>query len=75
MKYTWDTELITKCGQQIRTLRKAKGISQQELANLANIELSQINRIELGKINTSLSQIASIAKALNIPPKAIFEFE
>jgi transcriptional regulator with XRE-family HTH domain len=74
VKYTWDIEFIKKCGARIRELRMAKGISQQELANLANIELSQINRIELGKINTSLSQVAVIARALEIHPKEIFDF-
>ncbi len=74
VKYTWDIEFIKKCGSRIRELRLAKGISQQELANLANIELSQINRIELGKINTSLSQVATIAKALDVHPKELFDF-
>lgn len=39
------------------------------------MELSQINRIELGIINTSVSHIASISEALEIEPKILFEFE
>jgi len=59
-------------GQKIRQYRKAKGISMQELANIAEIELSQVSRIETGKINTKLSTILILAKALEIRPSELF---
>ncbi len=43
-------------------------MSQQVLANLCDLELSQINRIELGKINTSISHLILIAEVLNVTP-------
>ncbi len=73
-KYTRDTEGITAFGNRLREIRKQKGISQETLANAADIELSQVSRIERGVINTSLSQIFHIAKALDIEPKELFEF-
>lgn len=75
VKYTRHTDFIIELGKKIREIRISKGLSQQSLANLANLELSQINRIELGIINTSVSHIAAISEALDVPPKELFEFE
>jgi transcriptional regulator with XRE-family HTH domain len=73
-KYTRDTEGIQTFGTRLRELRKQKGMSQEQLAFAADVELSQISRIERGVINTSLSQIFQIARALNIHPKELFDF-
>ncbi len=47
-------------------------MSMQELANLADIEYSQISRIERGLINTSLSNVFAIAKVLDVSAKELF---
>jgi transcriptional regulator with XRE-family HTH domain len=60
-------------GQQIRKLRERKGYSQQELADTCNMELSQINRIELGKINTSVSVLFKIAEVLQLHPSELLD--
>ncbi|MCC6458936.1 MAG: helix-turn-helix transcriptional regulator [Saprospiraceae bacterium] len=52
-----------------------KHLSQEELAWKADLELSQISRIERGIINTSVSQLFSIATALEVQVKELFEFE
>ena len=69
-----DEEVIAKLGQKIRAVRTIKGLSQQELANLCGLELSQVNRIELGKINTSVSHIFLIAEKLKVSPKELISF-
>jgi transcriptional regulator with XRE-family HTH domain len=53
-------------GRRVRAARKEKGYTIEGLANEANIEYSQLSRIELGKINTTLTQIHNIAIALGI---------
>ena len=50
-------------------------LTQETLSYLSDIELSTLNRIELGKANTSLTNIISICEALNIHPKILFDFE
>lgn len=57
MGYYRDDEAIKSLGNRIKKLRRAKGISQEELANRCGLSFSQINRIENGVINTSESQI------------------
>lgn len=59
-------------GQKIRSIRKSKDISMQHLANIAEIEVSQIHRIETGKINPKLTTILILAKALEINPSEFF---
>jgi|GEM_PF-4777684 len=45
----------------------------QMLANIAEIELSQIYRIETGKINPKLTTILKIATALEVDVKELFK--
>ena len=47
----------------------------QTLAYTINVEYSQISRIELGKINTSINTVYEIAVALEVPLKLFFDFE
>jgi transcriptional regulator with XRE-family HTH domain len=67
-------EIIKKLGQTIRELRIQKGLSQEQFAYLCELELSQINRIELGKINTSVSHLFLLAQKLNVKPADLVSF-
>ena len=70
--YYRDDDFLTKIGNRIRDLRTAKGMTQMELAFKCNdMDYSQINRMELGKINFSASYLLSIAKALDVSPKKL----
>lgn len=68
-------EFILAFGRNLRKIRKSKGLSMEQLAHLCNIEYSQISRIELGQINTTLNTIKILADALEIHPKELLDFE
>ncbi len=68
-----NNDLIQKIGMRIREIRESKGMSQQLLADVCELELSQINRIELGKINTSVSHLHLIAEKLEVPMEALLK--
>ncbi|MDR2366217.1 MAG: helix-turn-helix domain-containing protein [Zoogloeaceae bacterium] len=53
-------------GKAVREIRMDKGISQEELAGLAEIDRSYMGGIERGEHNLSLFNIHRIAIALNI---------
>lgn len=72
--YYRDQKFINKFGQRLREIRKAKKISQERLALDTGFELSQIGRIERGTVNTSISHVAAIAKALKVKPEELFQF-
>ncbi|WP_217631570.1 helix-turn-helix domain-containing protein [Pedobacter hartonius] len=64
-------EVIKAFGQKVRDLRTSQNLSQEELANLADVPLSQIGRIERAEINPTLSTIYAIATALQTPMSSI----
>jgi len=63
-------ELLAK---NVRKYRLKSGISQTTLAQLIGVTFSQIARIELAEINTSVSMVYLIAKALDIKPSQLLE--
>ncbi|MDP2413841.1 helix-turn-helix domain-containing protein [Daejeonella sp.] len=69
-----NNEYITAFGNNLRALRKAKGLSMEKLAQEAGIEYSQVSDIELGKINTTVSTICLLSKGLGVSPKDLFDF-
>jgi transcriptional regulator with XRE-family HTH domain len=75
LKYSRHEAGIKKFGLQVKELRLQKGFSQEELAWETGLEFSQINRIENGKINTSISNIFIIAKALGVKPMELLNFD
>ena len=52
--------------EQIKEVRKAKGLSQQDMADKMEINRVQYNRIETGKSEVTISNLKRIAKALDI---------
>jgi transcriptional regulator with XRE-family HTH domain len=54
-------------GRNVRRLRKQKGLTQEELAFEAKIDLTYMGGIERGKRNPSLIVMARIAEALSVP--------
>lgn len=67
--YYRDDAFLKKIGERIRELRVAKGLTQMDLAFKCNDkDYSQINRVELGKVNFSVSYLSLIAEALKVQP-------
>jgi transcriptional regulator with XRE-family HTH domain len=61
-------------GARIKELRKAKKLSQEELAELIGIEPRHMSRLEVGKSYPSLDRLERIAKALDADLKDFFDF-
>jgi transcriptional regulator with XRE-family HTH domain len=62
-------------GKHLKKTRESRGFTQENLANDIEVEISQINRIERGEINTTISTLLVLAKALNIEVKYLFDFK
>ncbi|OYY69127.1 helix-turn-helix domain-containing protein [Sphingomonas sp. 28-63-12] len=63
--------LLIKLGEAVRALRKARGLSQEALADAAGIDRSHMGKIERGERNVTIMNIARIASALNAKPSDI----
>ena len=57
----------------MRELRKAKEMSQKDLASLCGLDRTYISGIERGKRNVSLQNIHVIARALEVRLVDIFD--
>lgn len=55
-------------GSNIKRLRKAAGLSQEELAAQSYIDMRYLGGIERGQENPSLKVLGDIAKALKVRP-------
>jgi transcriptional regulator with XRE-family HTH domain len=61
-------------GRNVRRLRQQKGLTQEELAFEAEIDLTYMGGIERGRRNPSLLVMARIADALSVSlPKLLSE--
>lgn len=68
-------KFVEEFGLNLRKIRLNNNISMQNLADNLNVDYSQISRIELGKINTSISMAYSIAEVLEINIIELFDFK
>ncbi|APG66472.1 hypothetical protein LPB136_10360 [Tenacibaculum todarodis] len=57
---------LINVGKTLKYFRVLKSLSQEDLANDADIPINQIGRIERAEINTSLLTILKITEALEI---------
>lgn len=53
-------------GQRIRKYRKAKGLSQEQLAEIVDISTTHMSHIETGNTKLSLQVFADLAEALQV---------
>lgn len=60
-------------GAQVRKLRVANGMSQEELAAHAGVHRTYIGMVERGEKNTTLLSMKRIATALGISVAALLE--
>jgi transcriptional regulator with XRE-family HTH domain len=58
-------------GQNIRRLRLERGLTQEQLAFEADLDLTYVGGIERGRRNPSLLVMARIAAALGSTPKSL----
>ena len=65
-------DILIKFGERVRDLRKKQGISQEQLAHIADLHRTYIGMIERAEKNITLVNICKIAFALNVDIKELF---
>lgn len=60
-----------KVGKKIKTIRRQKGFSQEEVADKSGMHVSTLGRIERGESNPPLQTLNKIAQVLRVKPKEI----
>jgi transcriptional regulator with XRE-family HTH domain len=66
-------EILQSFGLRIKTLRQKQTISQEKLAEMADLHRTYINLVESGKRNISLRNINKLSKALGVSLEDLFK--
>jgi transcriptional regulator with XRE-family HTH domain len=66
-------DLVQLLGQNVRRLRNAKGISQEELALDAGMKRSYVSDLERGTRNPSVRALGRLAEALQVEPAELLK--
>ena len=61
-------------GKRVKELSYKLGISQEELADIAELDRTYITSVECGKRNISIVNVEKLANALNVTLKEFFNF-
>ncbi|WP_416208852.1 helix-turn-helix domain-containing protein [Chloroflexus sp.] len=62
-------------GRRVRSLRRLRDLTQEDLADRTGLSAEYISRIERGLASPSFESIASIAKVLSVEPYSLFDFK
>ncbi|MDC6385025.1 XRE family transcriptional regulator [Flagellimonas taeanensis] len=65
---------IRDFGMNLRALREERNLSQTKLEAIAGLSKNQVWRIENGEVNTTISNLKLLAKALDVDIAQLFEF-
>ena len=70
-----EMEIIKKCfGEQLKTCRKIKNLTQEKLAEMIGINIRQLARIESGESFVTAETLYNLCSVLEISPKLLFDF-
>lgn len=66
-------DLTIRFGNKIRELRKAKGLSQEDFADLCGFDRTYVSGIERGTRNPTLKALEVLANALGVSIEDLFQ--
>nr|WP_297401759.1 helix-turn-helix transcriptional regulator [uncultured Marinobacter sp.] len=56
-------------GKNLRSIRRARGLSQEQLAYSAGVDRSYLGKVERGKVNLTIEKLYALADTLGCSPK------
>ncbi|MBD8135091.1 helix-turn-helix transcriptional regulator [Bacillus sp. CFBP 13597] len=69
------SDFLKLFGNKIRAVRKAKGLTQEELSERCGLQNTYIGGIERGERNISLQSVEKLAEGLSVAPFELFSFD
>jgi transcriptional regulator with XRE-family HTH domain len=66
-------QALQTLGRRVAELRRAKGLTQEQLAEAMAVSRNHVADIELGTRNTGVWSLLLICRALNIRPSTLFD--
>lgn len=66
-------EIRQRLGSNVKRLRLAMGLSQEEFAHLAGVHRTYVSDIELGKRNPTIEIVEQLAAALEVKAGSLLD--
>ena len=60
------SDVAVRFGNKLREVRKAKGLTQEGLADAARLSRNYVNDVERGRRNVTIATVESLARALGV---------
>ena len=70
-----DKKVLKRFGENLRKLRKEKGLSLREMSYACSIDNSKIAKIEKGMIDITFTTLLQLAQALEAQPASLLSYE
>ena len=67
-----ETDIRVRFGRRLRELRQGRGLSQEDLADRAELHRTYVSSVERGERNVALVNLERLAKALNVHIRDLF---
>lgn len=58
--------LLTRMGKNLRAIREDRGLTQEQLAEIVDLDVRYYQRVETGHVNLTLGLLAKIAGRLKV---------
>ncbi len=68
------SKILKLFAKKVKNLRLEKGISQEDFADMCNLDRTYIGRLERMERNPSLETLYKISKGLNLELKELLDF-
>lgn len=72
---SFEDDIYTKLGKNIRKYRLAKGLSQEKLSEMLDVNSKFIGHVERVERYISLQKLIKLSKILTVPLHLLFYFE
>lgn len=66
-------DALEACAANLRRAREAAGLTQERLAELADLHMTDVGRIERGERDPGVRTVARLARGLGVKPGDLFE--
>lgn len=69
------TDLKIKLGKRIKNIRKIRNITQEQLAEMINMDITTLSKIETGRNYPMPETVEKLANALEVDIESLFSFK
>ena len=68
------TRILNSIAANVRRLREARDLTQEQLAEAADLDVRQVQRIERASLNFGVVALVSLAEALDVSATRLLKF-